>query len=29
VQEKMKAKYPSLALEIILKIGSEAALARH
>jgi glyoxylase-like metal-dependent hydrolase (beta-lactamase superfamily II) len=29
VQEKMKAKYPDLALEIILKIGSEAALARH
>jgi hypothetical protein len=29
VQEKMKAKYPHLALDIILKIGSEAALAHH
>ena len=28
LQETVKAKYPTLALDIILKIGSEAALAR-
>jgi glyoxylase-like metal-dependent hydrolase (beta-lactamase superfamily II) len=28
LQAKVKARYPSLALDIILKIGSEAALAR-
>lgn len=29
LQSRMKAKYPNLALDIILRIGSEAALARH
>jgi glyoxylase-like metal-dependent hydrolase (beta-lactamase superfamily II) len=28
LQEQVKAKYPTLALDVILKIGSEAALAR-